>query len=46
MLSTSPNTLRSESSSKARILHEPEKGRGAACSKPNELRTIRVNGQE
>lgn len=44
-LVASPHTLRSESSSKARILHEPEKGRGAACSKPGELRTaVRMSG--
>ena len=40
MVFVSPHTLRSEFSSPPRILHEPEKGCGASCSKPSELRSI------
>ena len=40
MLFVSPHTLRSEFSSTPRILHEPEKGCGASCSKPSDLRSI------
>ena len=40
MLFVSPHTLRSEFSSMPRILHEPEKGCGASCSKPSDFRSI------
>ena len=39
-LFVSSHTLRSKFSSTPRILHEPEKGCGASCSKPSEFRSI------
>lgn len=45
-LFASPCTLRSEFSSKSKILHGPEKGGGVTGSEPGELRSLCGSGHE